>query len=220
MSSPAPLVALILITVTRRQALLDAQSTAASTAQARAARLDAAVVKTEAELMDISDRWGACVLAACAGYVVSRRLGERWTSATGSGTCMMLRALVASGWCAGVARLGALRHAMWKCRTRTPHSTTRRATEAPAPASKACSCWPCLARARSAPPTLLRSYASTAPCAATRPPRLKKTLEFKVQLEKQVAQYKNMVAFLQAEVSSLSRERDALKTNLQVGTVD
>ena len=46
--------------------------------------------------------------------------------------------------------------------------------------------------------------------------RLKKTLEFKVELERQLAQYKNMVGFLQAEVSSLSRERDALKANLQV----
>ncbi|KAG2483752.1 hypothetical protein HYH03_017407 [Edaphochlamys debaryana] len=45
--------------------------------------------------------------------------------------------------------------------------------------------------------------------------RLKKTIEFKVELERQVAQYKNMVGFLQAEVSSLSRERDALKANLQ-----
>ncbi|GIM07161.1 hypothetical protein Vretimale_11376 [Volvox reticuliferus] len=45
--------------------------------------------------------------------------------------------------------------------------------------------------------------------------KLKKTIEFKVELERQVAQYKNMVGFLQAEVSSLSRERDALKTNLQ-----
>ncbi|GLI59921.1 hypothetical protein VaNZ11_001968 [Volvox africanus] len=45
--------------------------------------------------------------------------------------------------------------------------------------------------------------------------KLKKTIEYKVELERQVAQYKNMVGFLQAEVSSLSRERDALKTNLQ-----
>ncbi|GLC48337.1 hypothetical protein PLESTB_000085100 [Pleodorina starrii] len=45
--------------------------------------------------------------------------------------------------------------------------------------------------------------------------KLKKTIEFKVELERQLAQYKNMVGFLQAEVSSLSRERDALKTNLQ-----
>eukprot|EP00198_Chlamydomonas_reinhardtii_P012520 XP_001701857.1 flagellar associated protein [Chlamydomonas reinhardtii] len=45
--------------------------------------------------------------------------------------------------------------------------------------------------------------------------KLKKTLEFKVELERQLAQYKNMVGFLQAEVSSLSRERDALKANLQ-----
>ncbi|GFR49058.1 hypothetical protein Agub_g11084 [Astrephomene gubernaculifera] len=45
--------------------------------------------------------------------------------------------------------------------------------------------------------------------------KLRRTLEFKVELERQVAQYKNMVAFLQAEVSSLSRERDALKANLQ-----
>ncbi|KAG2435063.1 hypothetical protein HYH02_012060 [Chlamydomonas schloesseri] len=45
--------------------------------------------------------------------------------------------------------------------------------------------------------------------------KLKKTLEFKVELERQLAQYKNMVGFLQSEVSSLSRERDALKANLQ-----
>ncbi|EFJ47416.1 hypothetical protein VOLCADRAFT_105140 [Volvox carteri f. nagariensis] len=45
--------------------------------------------------------------------------------------------------------------------------------------------------------------------------KLKKTIEYKVELERQVAQYKNMVGFLQAEVSSLSRERDALKANLQ-----
>ncbi len=110
---------------------------------------------------------------------------------------------------AGVARRGTLLSAKWRA-----HSALRGAIEALATASTLS-----LTRPRSRPHRATHASVIYLHCALCGCPlrRLKHTLEFKVQLEKQVAQYKNMVAFLQAEVSSLSRERDALKTNLQVG---
>ena len=74
-----------------------------------------------------------------------------------------------------------------------------------------------LLRTPRAPRTCFATPSLNPPAPATPARRLRRTLEFKTELERQVAQYKSMVTFLQAEVSSVTRERDALKANLQVG---